>query len=324
MPDNINDILLNEFTKHTVNLSRVDGHYDRIIIKYMRALRKDIIEQIKRIDPTEVNASTYRLIRLKRLLEQVNESIKSSYRNFRGEIKSELIDLSSLESEFVGKTINAAINAELVTVGMPRSAVRKIVNTSLIQGSTVSEWMATFSRNTQKRIQDQMRMGVLAGETVQDLVVRIRGRSIPGKRGEYVGGVINTSTNEARAFVRTAANTLSNKVREQVFEDNSDLIKGMQALVTLDLRTSDICKSRSGMAWDLDGNPLPGTNTTIPYPGPPPWHWNCRSTLIPVLKSLEELGARTKVKVPQSSQASMDGQVSGDLNYEAVFKEITR
>lgn len=65
------------------------------------------------------------------------------------------------------------------------------------------------------------------------------------------------------------------------------------------------------------------------FPGPPPAHPNCRSTLIPILKSygdilnddsIDEQVAEAIQDIPQATQSSMDGQVAGDLSYEDWLK----
>lgn len=103
----------------------------------------------------------------------------------------------------------------------------------------------------------------------------------------------------------------------------------MQLQGVLDDKTSAICMARSGFAWDLDGNPLPETDTNEPFPGPPPYHPNCRSTLVPVVKGLDDLiedpkvAARVRKAVqalPESTQASMDGKVASSLTYEDWLK----
>jgi hypothetical protein len=115
----------------------------------------------------------------------------------------------------------------------------------------------------------------------------------------------------------------------KVYQANKDVIKGVQAQVTLDHRTSAICMARSGFAWDLDGKPLPGTDTDEDFPGPPPWHPNCRSTLIPIVKSIGEIVedpevdkevAKVAEEVPKATQSSMDGQVAQVLTYEDWLK----
>lgn len=317
----INNIIVDDYTKHSVNLMRVEEGFARSARKYLKRLEKELVTQLKLIDPTDIESETYKIRRLNKLLEQTRETIKSSYKGFKGEVVTELTKLSSLESDFTVGSLDSALKVETLTTGLTRQAMRDIVRTSLVQGTTVSDWMGRLAKNTQTRLQDSLKMGMLAGESMGDLVRRIRGRAIPGSPGKYFGGVMATTTREAESFARTAAQTISNITRDNVLKDNRDLLKGRQLLVTLDNRTSTICIGRSGMAWDFEGKPLSGTNTTISYPGAPPYHWQCRSTLIPLLKSLAELGAKVKNKLPESTQASMGGQVSGKLTYEDWLKK---
>jgi len=71
------------------------------------------------------------------------------------------------------------------------------------------------------------------------------------------------------------------------------------------------CASLDGLTWDLDGNPI-GHDTTY---SPPPRHWGCRSTTVPVLKSFRELGI-VMDELPESTRASMDGQVPEGLSFD--------
>jgi hypothetical protein len=85
------------------------------------------------------------------------------------------------------------------------------------------------------------------------------------------------------------------------------------------------------MAWDVGGKPL-NDDTDIDFPGPPPWHPNCRTTLTLVVTSVGELVGGTEVeamdnhvarqvkKLPTATQASMDGQVPKALTYEDWLK----
>ena len=99
--------------------------------------------------------------------------------------------------------------------------------------------MQRQAAKTQRAFGDQIRIGMLAGETNRDLVKRIRGTQIPGApRGTFTGGVLQTSTREANTLVRTSVQQIANQTREETYRENADIIKGVQALVVLDTRTS--------------------------------------------------------------------------------------
>ena len=82
--------------------------------------------------------------------------------------------------------------------------------------------------------------------------------------------------------------------------DNDDILKGKRRVATLDGRTTPLCRA-------LDG-------TVVPITAPsPPFHWNCRTTEIPVLK--DEFAR----EIPGSTRPSVgaDGveQVSSRTTY---------
>ena len=48
-----------------------------------------------------------------------------------------------------------------------------------------------------------------------------------------------------------------------------------------------------------------------------PRHWNCRSSIVAITKSWEEMGSKIPVdKMDPGTRASMDGQVAAETNYE--------
>ena len=111
----------------------------------------------------------------------------------------------------------------------------------------------------------------------------------------------------------------------QVEHDHSFVVHGAV------LHNSTICKARSRLMWDLDGNPIGHDMVLIG----PPAHYNCRSVLIPVLKPWREVSTEVtdvvNAKFPKSQadekiealQASMGGPVSADLNYEEWLRTQT-
>jgi hypothetical protein len=74
-------------------------------------------------------------------------------------------------------------------------------------------------------------------------------------------------------------------------------------------------------------SPLRNDDDHKPKDGGPPWlegpgklHWGCRSTSVPVLKTWRELGIDAD-EVPQTTRASMDGQVPAKQTFEQWLKK---
>jgi uncharacterized protein with gpF-like domain len=76
-----------------------------------------------------------------------------------------------------------------------------------------------------------------------------------------------------------------------------------QFLATLDGRTTVTCASLSGKTFKVGEGPQP------------PRHINCRSTSTPVVKSIWEALGLSEDEIEVGTQASMDGQISADINY---------
>ena len=87
--------------------------------------------------------------------------------------------------------------------------------------------------------------------------------------------------------------------------------------------------------WELSsGKPLPDSPVQVSFFGAPPWHFQCRSTLLPILMSLDDMLAnagqlpdettRALDALPPSTRASLDGQVAQDLDYESWLKTQPR
>ena len=102
-----------------------------------------------------------------------------------------------------------------------------------------------------------MRIGITGGENLQNLIQRVRGT----KAANFTDGIEGLQKNKAEALVRSSVAAVNLEALIKTYEANGDLFNGYQWLATLDSRTSDICKARSGLTWDMDFKPM-GT-----------WHW---------------------------------------------------
>lgn len=343
--ENFAEIVADRFIGRTVDLTRVDASQRKKIMRILMRMRYEITEQIHRVDISGVTSETHKQGRLRKLLESVDKTINATYGEITRDNEGFLKEIAELEEKYFITNMNTLIQVDLMSATLTPATLRELASESLINGQTQAEWWRTQSAGTRRKFLQEMRQGVALGENNNDLARRVRGehtgkfttielKSGRKKRlGVFRGGIMEQTNRQAQALVRTSVQTVANNVRERTMKDNRDILEGEQFLATLDGRTTIICISYSGDAWDFDGKPIQGT--TNPYPGSPPLHFNCRSTLIPILKSwddlIEERGGKRLTKaqrnklrdLEKSEQASMDGQVSGDLNYEQWLKGKT-
>lgn len=160
----------------------------------------------------------------------------------------------------------------------------------------LAEWFVDLQEADARRISDAVRAGMVQGETGPEIMGRVM-------RAQEM-----TRTN-ADAITRTAINHASNTARQEVFNENADVILALRAVATLDGRTSPICRARDGHydavtpGGDMENVPKPHIEGS---PRRPPFHPRCRTLMIAVLdaESIEEqMGERPFVRDKRTRKA---------------------
>lgn len=295
------------------------------VISLLQNLQTDLTSKIYTLESSYEVSKREKLQKLERLFEATDRTLRTGYRDVRNTHLEELTPLAKLESKYIPKIFTSAVDANgLIEPAFTPEQLKVLAKKSLIRGSPSEEWWGRQAASLRNSFQDQIRMGYLQGEAVSDIVKRVRGVST-GKRGEFTGGIMDVSTRNAEALVRTSVQAVANDVQMTTYEANSDLIKGLQALATLDQRTTLLCRKRDGEAWYLDTfEPIPPN--VEKWPGRPPYHFGCRTVLIPLTYSWEELSQGNKSQkalarkvdraASEGTRASMDGQVADRMTQD--------
>mgnify|MGYP000017641475 CR=1 FL=1 len=337
--ENVADKIVHKFISHAVDLSRFEEDVKNRVLFFLKKLYTSLAEDINLGLGT-----SYSQAKLRALKSQVRQTISTAYKKSEKALNSELAKLAPLEQIFTKNAINSGIGADLLTTSLAPDKLKAIINKTLILGAPSADFWARQPKILTERFMTEMQIGIARGEPINVLVQRIRGlptgkriayKTKSGKRRvlvDFQGGVLDLQTRGATAMVRTSLQTIANKVRHETFQANDDIIKGQQWLSTLDQRTTPICQALDGLEWDLEGNPIGGH--TEPF-SPPPAHWNCRSTLVPILKSWDELSKskspdlrkklqKAEKNLSESERASMDHPVSSRMNYTEWFNKQSK
>lgn len=305
---NVKEKLTDGTILHQIRMERLSADMRRRVTSELVALRKDVLAQIAGTD------APGRLKQLKSLLKDIDSVVRARYGGISEQQFDTLTSIAAMENRATRSIVNTAVGVGVMDRALSEKWINAVTREVTIFGAPAVDWWKRQSDTARFEFQREMRAGILQAETIQQLTNRV-GRVVVGLK------------RDAQALARTSALSVANEARHQTYLDHQDVIKGEQAVATLDNRTTQICMTRDGMAWHIeDRSPFPGTDQ--PWPGPPPWHWNCRSTLVAVLKSFEELtgpnGDKRLAKLldnaPKSTRASMDGQVPDTLNYEDWLK----
>ena len=300
---NLSDLLARNFTTHGVELMRYATLSTRNVLKMLLDLQDELVRKLisSRLGEAERG-------RLAALLRSTRQTLTEGYSAIEQQVASGFRDLALTEASVTARIMNSALTVDFLSPELPSSTLKALTSKTLVLGAPSHEWWGKQAAETAFRFAQQMRLGITQGETNAQLVQRVRGTAT-------VPGLLRTSGRNAEALVRTSVLTVSNAARLATFKANADVLKGVQQVSTLDNRTTDVCIAYDLATWDLEGEPT--GKTKLPFNGGPPRHWNCRSVLVPLTKSWEELGTKAKKEFDSpGARAAMDGQTAAALTYE--------
>lgn len=176
---------------------------------------------------------------------------------------------------------------------------------TLPNGEVIEKSFRGLSESSAERFSQIVRQGLLTGEPTLNIAKRLIGTldfadfgplSVAQLRAAG-GELTRVSNNQVLTLVRTSVNQVSNAAANSVYEANLDITQKYKYVATLDTRTSAICRALDGQEFEYGKGPQP------------PQHFNCRSTIIPIISN-SLLPPSTVAK-----RASADGPVSADQNY---------
>ncbi len=306
---NAADLFADALVEHQIALLRAAGGITAQIAAVLESVEADLIRQLSGAD-----LSTASRIRLENLLTNAREIIGNMYREVAALHASTIDKIIANEAKAIRFIADNVVGVDIFKGIAPDSVLRNLTQQVLIEGAPSSEWWGRQAGDMSFRFAQQVRMGIANGETNAQIISRIIGNS-------KQSGIMEASKAQAEALVRTSIMSAATAARMEVFQANSDIIKGVQQISTLDSRTTDVCIAYDHQSWDLNGKPINGTK--LPFDDGPPRHWNCRSTLIPITKSWEELGIPGLGEFDGGTRASLDGQVADSLTFADWFASRT-
>lgn len=288
--------IADDLLAHNLDLLRLSASLRLNALKLLKAMEKELTTKIAAGALTEYSkaAADYLLASSKAVVEKY-------YADLGQQVETALNELTAVQASVVRSALaDVGYGAALA----PQTQFATALTDMLIQGAPSSEWWSRQAGDTAFKFSNVVRQGIVQGKTNGEIIKEVR-------------GVVDVSRANAAALVQTSVQTVANASLVETFKQNADVIQGMMQLSTLDSHTTDICMAYSGAEWDLDEEPI--NDTTLPFNGGPPRHWNCRSVLVPITKSFSELGLDAK-EMKATERASTDGPVPANTSFNSFLE----
>ena len=288
------DELLDELTLHALQLQQIANNQDVVLGKFYKDLSDDLLGKVNKYDFSKAKGNKLKAKHIRNLMKEGTQSIENAHKLIQQAVRDGLISVGELETQFAIGSLNKAVTGtgrvKIASETLSPKKISAIADNLIVEGVPQSQVWNRQSKRVQEKFKDAVRMSYQNNEDIDTLSQRIRGSSA----NNYKDGIMNLSKNQANTLARTSISSVSNRTREETYLANSDVIKGVQFLAHLDSNTTDICRAFSGDQWLYEDGGYRNIEGGHEY-RQPPLHFNCRSTMLPLMKTSAEL----KLVVPE-------------------------
>lgn len=257
---------------------------------YMKRVNACVSEDLPRV-------VEYELRTLPRAVDQVLGRSTQSAQHEEAQLQAEGLEGELLLREEAAVS-GTALGIKSLAFDAPPVLQASELLTSPLGGAFFETSFGDLAQKVYRSLRNTLTTGLLQGQSVPQVARTLE-------------SVLGNQRWEAERIVRSEFVRAGNQAALLTYQQNEDLLSGVQWLSTLDQRTCLLCAKLDGRVWkDPAQAKIPVTNT----------HPNCRCTLVPVVKGAEALG----LPADPGARASFDGQAAATVKYADWFKDQDR
>ena len=255
--------LFDSTIRHQVYLERLKSGEVNQFAALLKEIDKDLRTRLTENDLTDFSRK-----RLEKLLAAVDKSLSTIFDGYYDELAGHLTEIAQYEAGFESRSLSNEVGFETVIPAAKQVHAAVMAAPLSVRGADGGKLLEPFIRDwthvERKRLVGAIRQGFFEGQTNFQIIQAIRGT----KRNNFADGLLQTTSRNAEAIVRTSVQHVSSVARFETWKANDDVVTGYRWVSTLDSRTSAQCRSLDGQVFKLGKGPKP------------PIHIRCRSTTV--------------------------------------------
>jgi SPP1 gp7 family putative phage head morphogenesis protein len=279
----ITDATLKAYVKHALQLIRVSNGLSASATQSMRGLGVAIRRLLAGADLQNMT-----LRNLRSLLSQVDQLVVDHLDDIAQTQNAATAELVAAEAEW-SRTVSA------LDYGATDAAIARTISQFTVFGNTLEEHFGTVAERLSNQIRAQIRQGIVAGQSDNDIIKRIIG---PGR--DMRGGILDGAKRDVRNVVDGATLGAADAGRRATMAASG--VNAIQWSAKLDEKLCPNCGARDGKIWLIDGTPV---GHEIPWM-PAPLHPRCRCITPPL-----DIPADALADVEQNPSDSFDKWLTG-------------
>ena len=286
-------------TRHQVLIERLKVDHIKTLSVYLKSMIKAAEYELMSNDElTDLNRKDLakRITIFKKILKEGFTAFKLEFDNIIKEfVEYEInFEINSLNSIYKYDYSAPSANQVLTSVYNNPFNISGVDNQSLIE-----PFYKNYTDNQVYRVGNIIQAGYANGLTNERIRQNLKDT---GYQVMY---------RDAEALIRTTVQHAANQARNKVWENNADIITGIEWVSTLDSRTSTICQALDKRVWDIND----------PNKQLPPAHIRCRSTTAPVFDPEFDILDKGKTRMSRNPETGKGERVSDKKSYYSWLKD---
>jgi hypothetical protein len=255
------------YLQQQVRLENLKEGEARKVVKMLDEVHTDLVLKL------EASDSIWSRERYTSMIKAHEDALDQVYKSgVLPKLKEDGLDFVSRNQAYHYQALSD-ISSAIVTTNLSAEAIYTAAMLEPMQGKLMEEWAVQLSRKEKMLVSSTLRNSWIQGESIN-------------KAAKALNPVLNQSKRGLAAITRTYYGHLAANSRDQVWNENSDIVEGVMWDSILDGRTTtDICAPRDQLKYTLKGEPIDHNLSYLSGPGQA--HWNCRSMSMPIIKGVK-------------------------------------
>ena len=255
-----NNFLIDAAARQAHWVERYKNRTANVAVESLAAVKKAILAEVASGDISSLEA-------VQELQSVVDEILSAGLSETMGDFSGELKEFGSTQAVFEAATIGKAAKETAKIITPTAAQIWAVANTRPFATKLLRQTFSDFTADAKKLIKNQIQTAFFEGYTLPDLVKSLKGSPQMG----LADGAFGNIERKLKLTIRTSISHLASSARDKVYQENSNVVTGVEWVATLDTKTSPVCRGLDGQIFPVDSGQRP------------PAHPNCRSTTIPVI-----------------------------------------